>query len=137
MIFRILAVLTFLASPALSPAMADDAVKGEKVFRKCSSCHQVGPEAENGAGPHLNNLFGRTAGSIDGARYSKAMVAAGEAGLVWNEAELFAYLADPKKYLRARLADDKAKSRKSFRLRKETDRNHVIAYLKTFSAQAE
>ena len=28
------------------------------VFVKCAKCHQVGPEAGNVVGPHLNGIFG-------------------------------------------------------------------------------
>ena len=46
---------------------------------------------------------------------------------------MFEYLADPKKYLRTKLDDKKAKSKMSFKLKKEDDRKDVIAYVKTFS----
>ena len=110
-----------------------DAANGEKIFKKCISCHMVGPEAANKVGPVLNDLIGRTAGTFEGYKYGKSIVAAGEAGLVWTDDEIFEYLANPKKYLRAKLEDKKAKSKMSFRLKKEGDRKDVIAYLKTFS----
>ena len=112
---------------------AGDAAKGEAVYKKCTSCHMVGPEAANKVGPVLNDLIGRTAGTFEGYKYGKSIVAAGEAGLVWTDDEIFEYLANPKKYLRAKLEDKKAKSKMSFRLKKEGDRKDVIAYLKTFS----
>jgi len=69
------------------------------VFRKCSACHQVGEGATNRVGPHLNGVFGRTAGSVEGFRYSDAMRAAGEAGLAWTQDEMAAFLADPRGYM--------------------------------------
>ncbi len=72
---------------------------GEAVFRKCSACHQVGEGATNRVGPHLNGVFGRTAGSVEGFRYSDAMRAAGEAGLAWTQDEMAAFLADPRGYM--------------------------------------
>ncbi len=125
-----------LAGYALSPAFAGDAANGEKVFKKCMSCHKIGPDAKNGVGPELNNIIGRTAGTVEGYKYGKHLVEAGEAGLVWNEEELSAYLEDPRKYLRAKLENSKAKSKMSFKLKKEDERNDVIAYLKTFSPEA-
>ncbi len=114
-----------------------DAANGEKVFKKCSSCHKIGDGAENGVGPMLTGVLGRTAGTVEGFKYGKSLLAAGEAGLVWTEEEVFGYLLDSKKYLRAKLEDKKAKSKMSFKLKKEQDRLDVIAYLKTFSPDAE
>ena len=130
----------FLAAALLNStasAMEGDAVKGEKVFKKCASCHTVGESAKNKVGPVLNDVFGRQAGTFADYKYGNSIVAAGEAGLVWNEDELFIYLEDPRKYLRAKLDDKSAKSKMAFKLRKEQDRLDVIAYLKSFSAPME
>ena len=116
-------------------AQEGDATAGEKVFKKCTSCHSVGEGAKNKVGPMLNEVVGRTAGTVDGYKYGKDLVKAGEAGLVWSEDELFEYLADPKKHLRAKLDNKKAKSKMAYKLKKEKDRRNVIAYLKSVSAQ--
>jgi cytochrome c len=50
----------------LSHAEAQDAAAGEKVFTQCRACHQMGENGKNAIGPHLNGLFGRTAGSVEG-----------------------------------------------------------------------
>ena len=97
---------------------------GEKAFRQCSSCHQVGEGAKNRSGPHLNELFGRVAGTIDGFRYSKGMVTAGEDGLVWTEETLAEFLARPRDYIE--------RTTMSFRgFRDEADIAAVTAYLKS------
>ena len=114
-----------------------DAAKGEGVFKKCSSCHMIGPDAKNKVGPALTGIIGAKAGAVEGYKYGKDLAAAGEAGLVWTEEEVFDYLKDPKKYLRAKLDNKKAKSKMSFKLKKEDQRLDVIAYLKTFSPAAE
>ena len=108
-----------------------DAVKGKKVFKKCMACHQVGPEAKNRVGPILNNVVDRAAASIPDFKYGKSIRAAGEKGLMWTEEELDKYLTNPKKYLRAYLDDKKAKSKMSFKLKKDGQRADVIAYLKS------
>ncbi len=129
-------VLAACAALALStPALAEegDVTAGEKVFKKCTACHTIGDEAKNKVGPVLNAVFGRTAGTFDGFKYGKSIVAAGESGLVWDEEQIFAYLENPKKYLREYLGDKKAKTKMTFRLKKEEDRKNVIAYLMTFS----
>lgn len=111
-----------------------DAAKGEKTFKKCKACHKIGEGAKNGTGPHLNDVIGRTAGSLEDYKFSESMVAAGEAGLVWDAENMFEYLKDPKKYLQAFLDDKAAKSKMTLKLKKEDDRKNVIAYVATFSA---
>ncbi|MEM7302874.1 MAG: c-type cytochrome [Pseudomonadota bacterium] len=120
-----------------SPALAEDgdAEKGEKLFKRCSACHKIGPEAKNAVGPVLNGIVGRAAASYPDYKYGKSIKAAGEKGLVWTEEEIFAYLKDPRKYLRAYLEDKKAKSKMAFKLKKEAQRRDVIAYLKTVGAE--
>ncbi len=100
--------------------------EGEKVFRKCQACHQVGEGAKNRVGPQLNSVLGRTAGSIDDFRYSNPMSAAGEDGLAWTDETLAQYLADPRKYIKG--------TRMSFAgLRSQDEIDAVIAYLATFA----
>ena len=69
-------------------------------------------------GPNLWGVVGRTAGTTDGFRYGKDLVAAGEAGLVWDETTFVAYAQDPRAFLREYLDDSKAKSKMSFKLKK-------------------
>lgn len=133
----ILSVLSVgLAKPALS---AGDAEKGKKVFRKCGTCHMVGPNAKNRVGPPLNNLFGRPAGAAEKFRYSKINQNAGEAGLVWTPELVASYLPNPndflKKFLEEKGQKDKAtgRTKMSFKLTKEGEVADVIAYLQTFS----
>ncbi len=133
----ILATGLFAFASQSAHALDGDAAKGEKIFKKCSSCHMIGDDAKNRVGPVLNGIVGRPAGTVPDYKYGKSIVAAGEAGLVWSEDELFEYLINPRNYLRARLEDKKAKSKMSFRLKKEDERADVIAYLKTFSPEAE
>ncbi len=109
---------------------AGDAAKGEKVFKKCAACHAVGEGAKNKVGPHLNELFGRVAGGLDGFKYSEAMSTAGEEGIAWNEETLAAFLEKPRDYIKG--------TRMSFAgLRKESERADVIAYLKAYSEDGQ
>ncbi|MFK7837328.1 MAG: cytochrome c family protein [Sulfitobacter sp.] len=111
-----------LAAPALAEG---DAKKGEKVFRKCKACHAVGDGAKNKVGPMLNGIVGSAAGAVADFKYSKALVARAEEGLIWDEAALGAYLTKPKDYIEG--------TKMSFPgLRKEKDVSNVIAYLATF-----
>jgi cytochrome c len=116
------------AEPAVEAAAADPALiaEGEKVFKKCSACHQVGDTAKNRVGPVLNGMINRTAGTVDGFKYSADMVAAGTGGMIWDDATLHAFLEKPRAVV--------AKTKMAFAgLRKVEDRDAVIAYLATFA----
>lgn len=123
-----LAIAGLMIAVAPTFAFADAHIKkGEKVFKKCKSCHTV-KKKKNKVGPHLVDIFGRAAGSVEGYKYSKGMKAkAAEIGN-WDEAKLDGFLTNPKKYLGA-------KSKMTFKLKKEKQRANVIAYLKSLSAQ--
>ena len=141
---------TFAALIALSfaaPAFADghggpgDAAAGEKTFSKCKSCHMIvsdaGDEIQKGGkvGPNLYGVIGRQAGSVDGFKYGDDLVKAGEAGLVWDAANLVEYSADPRAFLRAYLDDSKAKSKMAYKLKKGGE--DVAAYLASVAPAPE
>ena len=75
LLFRLLspfaAAAVLLAPVAVAQAAAPAALKGnaeagKAAFRKCASCHQVGPSARGGFGPKLTGVIGRKAGSTTG-----------------------------------------------------------------------
>lgn len=117
--------LTALAAPAFADAVED----GEKVFNKCKACHQVGDGAKNRTGPALNGIVGASAGAVDGFKYSKPLMVAAEGGLIWDEASLDAWLADPTGFLRETTGDGKARSKMTLKLKDAEERAAVIAYL--------
>ena len=78
---------------ATMPAQAQEATAGERLFVKCKSCHQVGPDAKSTTGPQLNGLFGRQAGSVTGFKYSPAMQ---RAGFTWDDAAFAEFLRNPR-----------------------------------------
>lgn len=103
----------------------DLVAEGEKSFRQCKACHQVGDGAKNRAGPLLNGIVGRAAGVTEGFRYSNDMADAGAAGLIWTEDELTPFLIDPKAYMSG--------TKMTFRgVRDEADIAGLIEYLKSF-----
>jgi cytochrome c len=120
---------TFAAVLAAGVAFAQDAgdpKMGEAVFKKCKSCHQVGEGAKNRVGPQLNGMFGRVAGSIEGAKYSKSMTRMGADGLVWTAETLDAFIENPKALV--------SKTRMSFRgIKDAQDRTDLLAYLRIYS----
>jgi len=115
--------VALLAAMSL-PAFADgDAAKGEKVFVKCKTCHDV-DKGVNRVGPTLKGVVGRPVASVEGFKYSDDMIAKGKEGAVWDEATLTTYLPDPKAYV--------PKTKMAFAgLKKPEDIADLIAYLKT------
>ncbi len=124
-------IKTFIATAMVAgafalPALAEgDAEAGEKVFKKCKACHAVGEGAKNKVGPVLNGIIGEPAAAVDGFKFSDAMKQAAADGLVWDEANLTAFLTKPKDFMKG--------TKMTFAgLKKEKDIANVIAYLKTF-----
>ncbi len=104
---------------------AELAAEGEKVFKKCKACHQVGEGATNKTGPVLNGVVGASIGHIEDFRYSKVFGQMKDDGMVWDEANLAAFLAKPKDFAKG--------TKMSFAgLRKDSEIASVIEYLKQF-----
>ena len=115
-------ILAAVAGAPAALAQEGDAERGAVLFRNCGSCHVADPDGPARTGPNLYGVLGRTAGSLDGVRYSPALIAAGNDGLVWTVETLDGFLADPRGYVPG--------SCMSFRgLPDLQDRMDVIAYL--------
>lgn len=85
--------LVFLMSA--SSADSVDLAAAETQFKKsCGTCHVAAPDAGPRQGPNLFGIVGRAAGSVEGFKYSPAFLA-GHDGVVWDEATLDRWLADP------------------------------------------
>jgi len=126
MLKKVLVALMIVAAPGVAQAEGEPA-KGEEVFRKCKACHAVGEKARNKVGPQLNGVVGRKAGSLEGYKYSKAMV---EYGKTWDSETLDAYLEDPKGVVKG--------TKMIFRgIRKEDQRKDLIAYLAQYDAEGK
>ena len=93
-----LAILIAVAA-GVSPALAQDAGNGQKVFNRCRACHAIGPGAHNKVGPALNGIVGRKAGAAAGFNYSDAMKQRAATGLVWTEGNLQQFLDSPDTFL--------------------------------------
>ena len=99
-------------------ASAADAAHGKQIFTSCAACHSERPDA---IGPDLKGVVGRKSAAIDGFRYSNAMR---RANLVWDDANLKAYIADPQKKVPG--------NRMPFSgLHNPHDVDDVVAYLET------
>lgn len=85
-----LALLFAVAVPNGADAQQLD---GERLFRqRCASCHTL-QAGQNRVGPHLSGIAGRTAGQVDGARYSEALR---QSGTVWDAQTLDRFLTNPR-----------------------------------------
>ncbi len=115
------AVAAIIAAAGTAQAAGDPA-KGKKVFNKCKACHEI-KKKKNKVGPYLVGIINRPAASAEGFKYSKALKAKAEEGLVWNEENLAQWLKSPKKFIPG--------NRMAFAgLRKDQQIEDVIAYLK-------
>lgn len=118
----LLAVLIVGSGVASAQDNAPD--PGEQIFRRaCAACHNFTPERRM-PGPHLVGIIGRHAGTVERFRYSRAM---SQSDIVWDEANLTAYLASPRSFLPGTLMVE--------RLRNPADLPPLIDYLRRRGAE--
>lgn len=112
-------------APTVETVQLSPEILGKKLYTRCRACHTLEAGGRHRVGPNLHNIFGRTAGTAEGYAYSKAMKAS---GIVWNAETISGYLERPSAYL--------PKNKMAFAgLRKQSDRDNIIAYLKTATAE--
>ena len=125
-LIRVLISVMFLCTSVGAEQEIGDPSAGERVFKKCKSCHMVGDGAKNRSGPSLNGVFGSKIGSVDKFKYSKAFKDYSEKNIIWDSETLDLFLTKPRDYI--------PKTKMSFAgLKKAQDRADVIAFLKTYS----
>lgn len=112
-----------LAAPAPAPAQVD---AGRRLFARCTNCHEVGAGARNGFGPQLNGIVGRKAGSAPAYAYSPALK---QAGFVWNEQKLVAFIRDSEKVV-------PGNKMRFLSFMSEKQASDIVAYLRTQGAVA-
>ena len=96
-----------------------DVATGEKVFKKCKSCHSIKQGGGNKIGPALWNVMFRKVGSIADYKYSKALTSYGKE---WSWEEMNGFLIKPSKWI--------PNNKMGFAgLKSEKDRASVILYL--------
>jgi cytochrome c len=122
---------------------AGDAEAGKKVFNQCQTCHVVADPEGNvlagknaKTGPNLYGIIGRPAASYPDFKYGDGIIAAKDAGLVWDEEKLVVYVQDPTKFLDEFTGDPKLKSKMVFKLKKEEDAQNVVAFLASLQPAA-
>ena len=110
----------FAVLPDITPMLASASMEnGEKIFKKCASCHTHDKGGENKIGPALYNVLGRQVGGVTDYKYSSALT---EYGKSWTFEEMNGFLKKPASYIKG--------TKMAFAgLRKEKDRASVIKYL--------
>ena len=117
-LFPGITVVVFLLLALASPATAADPDHGKALYQTCAACHTERPDA---LGPSLKGVVGRKSAALEDFRYSNPMK---RANLVWDEANLRAYIQDPQAKVKGNrmpyggLTDGK-------------DVDDIVAYLKT------
>ena len=105
---------------AAGETLSGDPARGQRVFSQCMACHSVNA-GENRVGPSLHAIIGRTAGSVEGFRYSEANRTSGK---TWTEQALYDYLESPQTVIRGTTMTFAG-------IRDGQQRADLIAYLKT------
>lgn len=76
-------------------AMRGDPANGQRAFgERCSGCHRAGPFTAGEAGPDLNGVIGRVAGTLPGYAYSPAFANAA-AQRPWTALGMSYFIANP------------------------------------------
>ena len=114
------AVATFAWVGAAHAADGGDATRGRELYEaRCGGCHSVDAHR---IGPRHRGVFGRRAGTATGFGYSPALRAS---GLIWNEATLDRWLANPTALVPG--------TRMGLRVSDARDRRDIIAYLRSLA----
>lgn len=99
-----------------------DISAGERVARRCASCHTFDSGMADGTGPHLYGVLGRDVAAVDGFNYSSAMQEYSETVDGWGYENMFNFLENPRRYMPG--------TAMSFAgLRDQEDRINLIAYM--------
>lgn len=112
------------AEPAIETLLASaDVASGEKIFKKCASCHDVAKGGPNKVGPGLYGIVGNDIAMHDGFAYSDALT--GKEG-AWTFEALNGFLKKPREWAPG--------TKMGFAgLRKIEDRADVIVYLRSLA----
>jgi cytochrome c len=127
MTMKKLLISAMIAVAGSGVAAAQDLTAGATSWKKCVTCHDVGPTAKNKVGPLLNGLDGRKSGTIAGYNYSEANKSS---GITWSEESFLEYIRDPK----ARIPNTKMIFPG---IKNEGEAKSLWAYIKQYDAEGK
>ena len=70
--------------------------QGEKLYKKCGTCHNYKKNSSSKIGPNLWDIINRPKGNVEGYAYSNSLL---EFGGKWTYEELAKFLYKPKNYI--------------------------------------
>lgn len=106
-----------------------NARRGRRVFGRCRSCHDIGPNARHKTGPGLNDVIGHKIGEYEGYPSSLPMAYLGIRGEVWTPELLDRYLQSPAAFRIEELHMGRTSQSPFLGLAAARHRADVIAYL--------
>ncbi|WEX76761.1 cytochrome c family protein [Sinorhizobium numidicum] len=109
-------ITAVVATPVLSQGA--DTAPGQRLFQqRCGACHQIATP-RNGVGPNLQGVVGRTAGNVEGFKYSAALR---DSGVTWTPEKLETFLSNPTAMVRG--------TRMAQRFNNAEERRAIIEFL--------
>lgn len=123
---------------AASCSIPKELEAGKAVANTCKTCHVFeADKPSRPTGPNLHDVYGaKVTARADYTKYSDALKEAASKGTVWDDANLMAYIADPKEFL-TKVNGKDLKHGMLFKVPDEQKRKDMVAFLKFIKDKKE